>query len=88
MNRQSEEIKRLKDRLLRQDRTAKEEPFGASTPSSKRLVRIGEGRCPRCGKTHRRRLPGVRPRSSCSNRLVAQAAAWHCFGGHRATGDA
>lgn len=155
IDRQSEEIKRLKDRLRRQDRTAKEEPFGASTPSSKRLVkassaeearakrggavpghdghgrasaceesadaveflaapdacpdcggaledwgerdrtvhdcepvrrrtrliRIGEGRCPRCGKTHRRRLPGVLPRSSCSNRLVAQAAAWHYVDG-------
>ena len=29
-----EEVKRLKDKLRRQERTALEEPFGASTPSS------------------------------------------------------
>ena len=34
-----EEVKRLKDKLRRQERTALEEPFGASTPSSKRLVK-------------------------------------------------
>jgi hypothetical protein len=145
------EIKRLKDKLRHQERTAKEEPFGASTPSSKRLVKaastdearakrggarpgheghgrvsasegtadtvealpapaacpdcgcvledwgarertvydcepvrrrtrlvlVGEGRCPACGKTHRSRLPGVLPRSALSNRLLAQAAKWH-----------
>ena len=150
-----EEVKRLKDKLRRQERTALEEPFGASTPSSKRLVkpsstpenrakrggakpghdghgreaaceegadiveelpapavcpdcgcalehwgerertvhdcepvrrktrlvRIGEGRCPQCGKTHRSRLPGVLPRSAFSNRLVAQASAWHYLHG-------
>ena len=150
-----EEVKRLKDKLRRQERTALEEPFGASTPSSRRLVkpsstpenqakrggarpghdghgreaaceegadiveelpapavcpdcgcalehwgerertvhdcepvrrktrliRIGEGRCPQCGKTRRGRLPGVLPRSALSNRLVAQAAAWHFLDG-------
>ncbi|MGI5867915.1 MAG: IS66 family transposase [Kiritimatiellia bacterium] len=151
IDRLREDNKRLRAKLRRQERTALEEPFGSSTPSSKRLVkpsstperrarrggakpgheghgrasvgeedaagvdtlpasatcpdrgcaledwgarertvydcepvrrkarlvRIGEGRCPRCGKTHRSRLPGVLPRSSLSNRLVAQAAVWH-----------
>jgi transposase len=146
-----EENKRLKDKLRRQERTAREAPFGSSTPSAKRLVksssppaararrggavpgheghgrssvcedeadavetlaapdtcpdcgcaledwgvrdrtvydcepvrrtsrlmRIGGGHCPKCGKTHRRRVPGVLPRSICSNRLVAQAATWN-----------
>lgn len=54
-------------------------PRATSDPSycKSRLIRIGEGRCPKCGKTHRRRVPGVLPRSACSNRLVAQTAAWH-----------
>jgi transposase len=39
IDRQTEEIARLKDRLRRQERTAKETPFGAATPSSKRLVK-------------------------------------------------
>ena len=151
IDRLTEEVKRLKDKFRHQERTAKEEPFGASTPSSKRLVKassteearakrggarpgheghgrvaaseetadtvearpapsvcpdcgcalenwgarertvydcepvrrktrlvfIGEGRCPACGKTHRCRLPGVLPRSALSNRLLAQAAKWH-----------
>ncbi len=137
--------------MRRQERTAREEPFGASTPSSKRLIkrsstpeaqsrqggakpghdghgrssacaadadvvelldapaccpdcgatlepwgertrtvydcepvrrktrliRIAESHCGCCGKTFRSNPPDVLPRSSCSNRLVAQAAAWH-----------
>jgi hypothetical protein len=155
IDRLTEDLKRTRDKLRRQERTAKEEPFGASTPSSKRLVkassteearakrggavpghdghgrapareedadaveflpapaacpdcgcaledwgerdrtvhdcepvrrktrlvRIGEGRCPKCGKTHRSKLPGVLPRSAFSNRLVAQAATWHYVDG-------
>ena len=34
-----EEVARLKARLSRQERTAREEPFGLSTPSSQRLVK-------------------------------------------------
>lgn len=34
-----EEVARLKAKLARQERTAKELPFGLSTPSSKRLVK-------------------------------------------------
>lgn len=34
-----EEVARLKAKLARQERTAKEQPFGLSTPSSKRLVK-------------------------------------------------
>ncbi len=155
IDRQMEEIKRLKDNLRRQERTAKEAPFGASTPSSKRLVkasgtpearakrggavpghdghgrcaataedadsietldapdrcpccggplddwgardrtlfdcepvrrrtrliRIAAGHCYRCGKTFRRKTPGVLPRSSCANRLLAQTAVWHFVDG-------
>lgn len=33
------EIARLKEKLCRQERTAREQPFGLSTPSSKRLVK-------------------------------------------------
>jgi len=39
IDKQTEDIKRLKDKLRRQERTAKEEPFGASTPSSQKLVK-------------------------------------------------
>ena len=155
IDRLTEENKRLKAKLRRQERTALEKPFGASTPSSKRLVkasstkearsrrggavpghdghgrssaseedadsveslaapelcpdcgcaledwgvldrtvhdclpvrrrtrliRIGQGHCPACGKTHRRRVPDVLPRSACSNRLVAQTVAWHYVDG-------
>jgi transposase len=35
----TEEVARLKARLSRQERTAREEPFGLSTPSSQRLVK-------------------------------------------------
>ena len=157
-----EENKRLKDKLRRQERTAREEPFGSSTPSAKRLVKsssppeararrggavpghdghgrstvledeadtvetlaapetcpdcgcaledwgvrdrtvhdcapvrrttrlihIGEGRCPKCGTTHRRRVPGVLPKSGCSNRLVAQTATWSYAQGHTLGGVA
>ena len=38
-----EEVARLKARLSRQERAAREEPFGLSTPSSQRLVKP---RCP------------------------------------------
>ena len=34
-----EEIARLKAKLVRQERTAKEQPFGLSTPSSKKLIK-------------------------------------------------
>lgn len=155
IDRLTEELKRAKDKLRRQERTAKEAPFGSSTPSSKRMVKassgeearkkqggavpghdghgreaasaetsdtveslpapkscpdcgceledwgdrertvhdcepvrrktrlvlVGEGRCPKCGKTHRSRLPGVLPRSALSNRLLAQAAKWHYVDG-------
>jgi transposase len=40
IDRLTEEIQRLKSKLHRQERTAREEPFGESTPSSKRLVKI------------------------------------------------
>jgi len=39
IDRLEEELARVKAKLRRQERTAKEEPFGASTPSSKRLVK-------------------------------------------------
>lgn len=39
IDRLTEENARLKTKLRRQERTAKEEPFGLSTPSSKRLVK-------------------------------------------------
>jgi transposase len=150
-----EENARLKERLRRQERTAKEEPFGASTPSSKKLVKAstpqerrakcggavpghkGHGRasvpreaaerverlaapcaCPECGGvlevrgerertvhdcapvkktthvcvqerlwcTHCRKsihtkVPGVLPRSSISNNLLAQVFKWHYLEG-------
>jgi len=155
IDRLTEELKRVKEKLRRQERTAREEPFGSSTPSSKRLLKassneetrtkrggarpghdghgreaaspetadaveslpapticpdcgsaledwgsrertihdcepvrrktrlvlVGEGRCPKCAKTHRCRLPGVLPRSALSNRLLAQAAKWHYVDG-------
>ena len=34
-----EEVARLKAKLARQERTAKEQPFGLSTPSSKKLIK-------------------------------------------------
>lgn len=39
IDRLTEEVQRLKSKLHRQERTAMEEPFGESTPSSKRLVK-------------------------------------------------
>lgn len=155
IDRLKEQLTRLTKKLRYQERTAKEEPFGASTPSSKRtfkptsteearskrggaqvgheghgrscasqesaeviehlpsptvcpdcaceledwgvrtrtiedcepvrrktrLVFVGEGRCPKCSKTHRRRLPDVLPRSSLSNQLVAQVATWNYLDG-------
>ena len=39
IDRLTEENQRLKSKLRRQERTAREEPFGESTPSSKRLVK-------------------------------------------------
>lgn len=39
IDRQVEEIQRLKEKLRRQERTAKEAPFGSSTPSSKQLLK-------------------------------------------------
>ena len=53
-----------------------------------RLIHIGEGRCPKCGTTHRRRVPGVLPKSGCSNRLVAQTATWSYAQGHTLGGVA
>ena len=50
-----EEVKRLKDKLRRQERTALEEPFGASTPSSKRLVK------PSSTPENRARRGGAKP---------------------------
>jgi transposase len=151
IDRLEEEVLRLKAKLCRQERTAKEEPFGLSTPSAKRLikastpaeqrakkggatpgheghgrqgvseaeaaslerldapevcpdcgtpldfrgerdrtiidcepvravkrlVRITAGHCSKCRRTFRPRLHGVLPRSTCSNRLLAQTALWH-----------
>ena len=151
IDRLEEDVQRLKAKLWRQERTAKEEPFGLSTPSSKRLVkastaaeqrakrggakpgheghgrqavseadaasverlaapevcpdcgtpldfrgerdrmivdcepvravkrlvRIPAGHCPKCHRTVRPRVRGVLPHSTCSNRLLAQAALWH-----------
>lgn len=39
IDRLTEEVRRLKSKLRRQERTAMEEPFGESTPSSRRLVK-------------------------------------------------
>lgn len=39
IDRLEEEVQRLKAKLWRQERTAKEQPFGLSTPSAKRLIK-------------------------------------------------